>query len=268
MDIQRPIPRQKLRADWGRAVADALRAQGLDGPGVLRTPGGTSLPPIQPQAIARRTEPPPWTVLAAWDAEAADGDGDWVLRVIHGAVTRGGSPVNAPTPDGQYANDRPGFTDLSRTAFGGTTGFLVVGASASAQAWSLRRDTAAAGDGFRAVASVAWASGEAPVITQLHHGLVDLGGGDGSGPDSDAVAKVLGGTDYNAAADSWEYGDVDPTTGKPTYPVYNPTRLYWQESAHTLWMFRRTETYNSSGLLVAVSAETRTSVFVTVAEMP
>ena len=90
------------------------------------------------------------------------------------------------------------------------------------------------------------------------------------GPDASgtAIAKVLGGTDYNANTDTWTYGDTDLDTGKPTYPVFNPTRLYWQESVHTLWMFRRTETYNSSGLLVAVSAETRTSVFVTVAEMP
>lgn len=110
---------------------------------------------------------------------------------------------------------------------------------------------------------------------------IEIGGGAAPGPDASgtAIAKVLGGTDYNAAEDTWEYGEtaevpVDPedpegdTVAKPTYPVYNPTRLYWQESVHTLWMFRRTETYNSSGLLVAVSAEVRTAVFTTVAEMP
>ena len=91
-----------------------------------------------------------------------------------------------------------------------------------------------------------------------------------AGPDAsgDAVAKTLGGADYNAATDSWAWGDTDQTTGKPTYPIYNPTRLYWQDSAHTLWMFRRTETFNSSGMLVSVSTEVRTAVFVTVAEMP
>ncbi len=93
-------------------------------------------------------------------------------------------------------------------------------------------------------------------------------GGGGGGGGADEVAKVLGGIDYNAATDTWAYGDTDESTGKPTYPVFNPTRLYWQESVHTLWMFRRTETHNSSGLLVAVSAETRSAVFTTVAEMP
>ena len=126
------------------------------------------------------------------------------------------------------------------------------------------------GTTISAVPSAATAGGSAPGA-----GGGSSGGPDSDavakvlgGPDSDAVAKVLGGTDYNAATDSWAYGETDQTTGKPTYPVFNPTRLYWQESVHTLWMFRRTETYNSSGLLVAVSAETRTSVFVTVAEMP
>lgn len=99
---------------------------------------------------------------------------------------------------------------------------------------------------------------------------IEIGGGAAPGPDASgtAIAKPLGGTDYNAAEDSWTWGETDQATGKPTYPVYNPTRLYWQESTHTLWMFRRTETYNSSGLLVAVSAEVRTAVFTTVAEMP
>jgi len=282
MDIQRPIPNQKLRADWGRAVADAIRAGRLEGDGTFRSPVGSSVAPIQPPAPARGHVPPPWTVMATWDATANSGDGDWAMRVIHGAVTRDGVALAAPRPDGQYADDRPAYTDVSRTTFGSTTGFLVVeAASASAYAWSLRRDAAAAGDGFRAIASVSWAAGEPPLVVQLHHGPVELGGGvsPGSDPPGDAVAKVLGGTDYNAAQDSWTHGEIvsvpvdanDPnsdTVEKPTYPVYNPTRLYWQESAHTLWMFRRTETYNSSGLLVAVSAETRTAVFGAVAEMP
>ena len=88
------------------------------------------------------------------------------------------------------------------------------------------------------------------------------------GPGGDEVAKVLGGTDSNAAADSWEYGDTDATTGKPTYPVFNPSRVYWHESAHTLHSFRRTVTHNASGLLVRGSAEVREIVFTTVSEMP
>ncbi len=99
------------------------------------------------------------------------------------------------------------------------------------------------------------------------------------GEDPDAEPVELGGDDYNAADDTWEFGDtvdvpVDPedpegeTVSKPAYPVYNPMRLFWEESTHTLWMFRRTETFNSSGVLVSVSAEVKTAVFTTVAEMP
>jgi len=98
-------------------------------------------------------------------------------------------------------------------------------------------------------------------------------GGVSPGPDASgaAVAKFLGGTDYNAATDSWRYGEIDQVTGKPTYPVFNPTRLYWWEAQHKLLCFRRTMTYNSSGLLVAVSEESldpTPSVFTSVAEMP
>lgn len=97
---------------------------------------------------------------------------------------------------------------------------------------------------------------------------VSSGGGGGGSPSSDAVPKNLGGTDYNANTDTWTFGDTDPATGKPTYPVFNPTRLFWQESAHTLWMFRRTCTFNEAGGLYSVSAEARTNVFTTVPEMP
>lgn len=106
-------------------------------------------------------------------------------------------------------------------------------------------------------------------VRQHHADPLEVSSGGGGGrPGSDAVPKNLGGTDYNANTDTWTYGDTDPVTGKPTYPVFNPTRLYWQESAHTLWMFRRTCTFNEAGGLYSVSAEVRTAVFTTVAEMP
>ena len=115
------------------------------------------------------------------------------------------------------------------------------------------------GTTISAVPSAATAGGSAPGAG---------GGGGGGSPGSDAVPKNLGGTDYNANMDTWIYGEPDTATGKLTYPVFNPTRLYWQESAHTLWMFRRTCTFNEAGGLYSVSAEVRTAVFTTVAEMP
>ncbi len=102
---------------------------------------------------------------------------------------------------------------------------------------------------------------------------IEVGVGAAPGPDASgsSVAKYLGGTGYTAAEDTWTYGDIDSTTGLPTYPVFNPTRLYWWEAQHKLLCFRRTMTFNSQGLLVEVSAETldpTPSVFTTVAEMP
>lgn len=54
MDVQRPIPRQRLSADWGRAVADAIAAGRMSGDGVLRTPVGTSPAPNQPPVVPFR----------------------------------------------------------------------------------------------------------------------------------------------------------------------------------------------------------------------
>lgn len=88
----------------------------------------------------------------------------------------------------------------------------------------------------------------------------------GEDPSDYAVPKYLGGDDEDANDEEWELGDTDPETGKPTYPVYNPTRLYWDAYAHKLYQFRRTETFNTSGVLVAVSAEVRSVVFTTVPE--
>ena len=62
MEVKRPIPRQRLRADWGRAVADGLSASQLSGDGVLRTPAGTSIPPIQPPPVPVRPARRPFDV--------------------------------------------------------------------------------------------------------------------------------------------------------------------------------------------------------------
>ena len=193
MDIQRPIPNQKLRADWGRAVADALRAQGLDGPGVLRTPGGTSLPPVPPPGV--RTRPPrrPWEVVAALDPEG----GGWSLRVFAGLAVLDGKQLAAPADAaGSDVESGLSYFDVGRDAFGGESGFLVV-AAGEEDGWELRREEEAAGEGgdeasgpWRAIAWIDWPADAAPKIRQLDIGVVDLGGGIHFGDAADAESRT------------------------------------------------------------------------------
>lgn len=191
MDIQRPIPRQKLRADWGRAVADAVRAQGLDGPDVLRTPGGTSLPPVQPPGV--RTRPPrrPWEAVAALDPENG-----WSLRVFAGLAVLDGKQLAAPA-DAAGSDVESGLSwfDVGREDFGGESGYLVV--AAGEDGWELRREEEAAGEGgdeasgpWRAIAWIDWPAEAAPKIRQLDIGVVDLGGGIHFGDAADAESRT------------------------------------------------------------------------------
>lgn len=206
MDIQRPIPNQKLRADWGRAVADAVRAQGLDGPGVLRTPGGTSLPPVQPPGV--RTRPPrrPWEAVAALDPENG-----WSLRVFAGLAVLDGKQLAAPADAaGSDVESGLSYFDVGRDAFGGESGFLVV-AAGEEDGWVLRREEEAAGEGgdeasgpWRAIAWIDWPADAAPKIRQLDLGVVDLGGVD-----------LGGGIHFGDAADAesrteWEQTEEVP----------------------------------------------------------
>ncbi len=284
MEVKRPIPRQRLRADWGRAVADGLSASQLSGDGVLRTPAGTSIPPIQPPPVPVRPARRPFDVQLG--AYRSSGDFVPCFSVVPGKVwyVDGTSVTELTysatafttkgTADGfdgtHWVVDAPANASAAKYACACLT---YSGSSAAPAGWTLRLldSTSRTGETCLPIAILTPASGGGWRIDQLRLGEIFVQAeGATPGPDTsgDAVPKPLGGTDYNAAADTWEYGDTDATTGKPTYPVFNPTRLYWQESVHTLWMFRRTETHNSSGLLVAVSAETRSAVFTTVAEMP
>ena len=85
------------------------------------------------------------------------------------------------------------------------------------------------------------------------------------GPSGDEARKLLGGSGYEASQDDWEYGETS-AAGKPLYPKFNPTRLYFRAATHQLLMFRRTLTFNAAGMLVAVSAETAETVFSAVEE--
>lgn len=158
MDVQRPIPNQKLRADWGRAVAEAVRSQGLGGPGVLRTPGGTSIAPA-PLPGPARAEPPP-EGFAAWFAAAEEG-GALSVRVRKGAArgadgaelayaatdfSDAGDWWEAPAPDGaaEIAAEADGD--------GGWTLRLLSGAEdGAAPAWRVPLAAVEAGEGVRRV---------------------------------------------------------------------------------------------------------------------
>jgi len=97
MDVQRPIPDQRIRADWGRAVAEAIAAQGLSGRGVLRTPVGTSLPPA-PIPGAARSDPPD----APFSCVLAAGSPGPVLRVRAGDVRDAAGDPLGYSPEGGF----------------------------------------------------------------------------------------------------------------------------------------------------------------------
>ena len=283
MDVQRPIQNQKLRADWGRAVADAVAAGRLEGDGTFRSPVGASLAPVQPPPVPFRPARRPFDVQIG----AYKSGNQLVIRfsVVPGKVWYvSGTSVTElaySATDFTTKGTADGFdgTNWVCGAPASTPGQHYIcacltysGSSAAPAGWTLRllAPPSRTGETCLPVAVLTPLSGGGWKIEQLRHGEIFVQAAALPGPDpaGDAVPKNLVGTDYNAATDSWTWGDTDQTTGKPTYPVFNPTRLYWQESAHTLWMFHRTETFNSSGMLVEVSAEVRTAVFVTVAEMP
>ena len=191
----------------------------------------------------------------------------WQIHVVPstGVVTVDGGDVYADGTRYTLADSSPGTASANmyvvwQNGTGGGSVSLVSGLSGLS-------------DPFRVIGRVVLDQATSTFSSRQYVGEpIEVGGGGGVSPGPDAsgaaVAKVLGGTDYNAATDSWTYGDIDEITGKPTYPVYNPTRFFWQPYAATLWMFRRTETYNASGLLVSVSREERTAVFTAVSEMP
>ena len=193
----------------------------------------------------------------------------WQIHVVPstGVVTVDGGDVYADGTRYTLSASSPGTAsgDMLVVWQGGTGGGSV----------SLLASLSGLSDPFRVLGSVVLDQASSTFSSRQFVGEpIEVGdAGATPGPDASgtAVAKVLGGTDYNAAQDSWVYGETDPATGKPTYPVFNPTRLYWWEDQHKLLCFRRITTYNSSGLLVSVSAEIldpTPSVFTTVAEMP
>ena len=275
MEVKRPIPRQRLRADWGRAVADGLSASQLSGDGVLRTPAGTSIPPIQPPPVPVRPARRPFDVQLG--AYRSSGDSVPCFSVVPGKVwyvdgtsvtelTYSASAFTTKgTADGfdgtHWVVDAPANASAAKYACACLT---YSGSSAAPAGWTFRLldSTSRTGETCLPVAILTPASGGGWKIDQLRLGEIFVqAGGDpdaahsGEDDSSEAVEVVLDG--YGAVADqtTWEFGDTDQATGKPTYPTVRSPRLYWDQPNHRLLCFRRSKTYNTSGCLIAVSAE-------------
>jgi len=194
MDVQRPIPRQRLSADWGRAVADAIAAGRLSGDGVLRTPVGTSTAPVQPPPVS--VPPPPGECFAAW--VASDGEGGHVLRVRKGALrdpSRGGAELEYSASD---FTDGGEWWEAMLPAGGATVAAIADGEGG----WTLRllaSGATASGDAWP-VADVGAADGHATKVRQLRTGDISIGSSGIHYGDAEGAEK----------ADSWSIADGTP----------------------------------------------------------
>ena len=278
-----PRPGERLDADWGRAVARALRSQRLSGgPGVRVSsgPDGTtvSIPAGAPgsgEGAAARPMPLDLSLAASGEEARA------LVRVAGFSARRGADAV--PVDSARCAG-------LASAVSGGAE-FWDAGAVSSAKGFCLYvADVAAAGQspdvrwGVATGATVAAAVSAIPSsgvllalpvgavsvggdVLQLFHGCVALappeGGGDGGGvpsqadqnttlPSSDAGEE--GGTTANSA--TWE---ADGATGLVEWYV---SRVAYDHTASTpvLYAFLRKRIVAADGRLVSVSAETRVPV--------
>ena len=236
MDVQRPIPNQRLRADWGRAVAEAVRAQGLGGPGVLRTPGGTSLaPPPLPGPAARPVRRPFGARVAAAPGAAAGDPPVLGLTVRPGRVffVAGGGTAEVPYAasdfatesasggdevDGELWTKRSGlpqgvFWVFAEVSFSGgePTGWTLrcassLSPSTGARSWPVARCELAAAN-----AAAGLAGGLA--VDQLRLGCIVVTPGDGGEGDDDGGCECP----YDAGEGNYAPGaDTDSEAAQPT----------------------------------------------------
>lgn len=274
MDLPTPTPPPPITGYRSRAInaavdfAAALRPVAGPGIRVADGPGGKTIS-VAPRGLA--DVPRPWTVRVVPLVGAAPSQVEWRVRVWAGLVVLGGAQLTPPTADGtDEATGLDWYEAPEQTA--GSQWLCVAhdGEGGWALAWKSSPASAVAGGEFRAIARLA-SSGPPPRLTQIDLGVVDLGGGGGvepGSPGSSGKLVVLSGSDYNADPTTWNYGDIDEDTGLPTYPRFTQYRLYWHEPLHTLYQFTRNATYNTAGLLISVSGETRSVVFEAVPEMP
>lgn len=274
MDLPTPTPPPPISGYRSRAInaavdfAAALRPVAGPGVRVADGPGGKTIS-VDSRGLA--DAPRPWTVRVVPLSGAAPSQVEWRVRVWAGLAVLGGEALSAPEPGGTDAATGLAWHDAPDLASGSP--WLCVahdGEGGWALAWKPSPVSAVSGGEWRAIARSA-GNVTPPRLTQLDLGVVDLGGGGGApgyDPAGQAKLLVLSGDGYVADASAWAYGDVDEETGLPTYPRVMSPRLVWREADHTLYLFRRNCTYNTSGMLVSVSAEVREAVFQAVPEMP
>lgn len=229
MDVTRPIPNQEITAAWGAAVSDALRAQGLTGPGVVRAPGGTSLPP-KPSAAPARIDPPAERFAAwiAWDTA----DEGYRVRVRKGAVrdaAGNGLTLSATdlTDKGDWWEGEATGGEIAAEDDGDGGWKLVIGEPSGSPAWRIP------------LASVSAEPGGRPVIAQYRAGDQTAGGhfGDAEGAaeraawtqseevpavlslDGETAVKVL--VDSRGNIMSWTSAESGESPETPTNP-YEP----------------------------------------------
>lgn len=276
--MDKPAPISGYRSRAINAVADfAAAVRPVAGPGILIAdgPGGKV---VSADGAGRRATPLPlpWTVRAVPVPGATDPAAvEWRVRVWAGPATLDGQALSPPTPGG--ADNATGLPWHDAPAAVSGSPYLCVcnaGSGSWALGWKGAESDPAPGAEYRAIARLL-AAGPPPRLAQLDLGVVDLGeggsGGAGFGPDDppgDYVVVQLGGSGATASQDTWNFGDTDPATGKPTAPQFRPFRLYWDDTGHQLLAFSRVSEYNHCGALVSVAAEVAETVFTAVAEMP
>jgi hypothetical protein len=203
MDPQSPIRNQRISADWGRAVADGLRASRLDGPGALRSPVGTSLPPPPPAPVPGRPERAPFDVCLTVEngAAALSVKPGRVSRVADGATTQ----LSYSATDFSTKGAADGYDGEAWVLASPPQGDFTVFAEVSQSSWTLRAATSvepATGAAAYPVAHCQAADGGGLKIVQLRLGALYVADG--------GSAAHFGNAEDAEVAETWSVADGTP----------------------------------------------------------
>lgn len=148
MEVRKPIRNQRISADWGRSVAERLRALDVSAEGATRTPTGATLPPRTDPGVAYANPPDePFAVWLGADTELyAEEPSAPRVRVRLGSVRNAaGEPLSRHDGDFAYDADARRFEaeapDGTSTVAaeddgnGGWTLRLLSGGESGAPAW-------------------------------------------------------------------------------------------------------------------------------------
>lgn len=243
MAVASPIPQQRISADWGRSVAEAIAAGRLLGPGVARTPVGTTLPAPLPAPPSR--EAPPSSHFAVW---VAKGDAGLVLRVLKGAV-RDGSGAALDYEETDFTDGAGGFWEAAAPE-----GSATVVAEALGTGWTLRIADDDGDQAWRVPVANVDVSDDSRKIDQLHTGDILLPHQEHWGD-----AKPL--TELPADADgSWE-ARKNPAEGETASAVAESSliELELDEEGRVSAKRYRTRTFDTHGNLIAISDRTESA---------